>query len=93
MYYRTHHQYKYISKLGLQNYLTNEKTEMRDELISDTSDEINEEDTGYDFDNVMDYYDNRKEYKIVGIVDKETNRRKTKRHDDVADVFKIREKR
>ena len=41
----------------------------------------------------MDYYDDRKEFKFIGIIDKETNRRKSKRVEEIKDVFKIREKR
>jgi hypothetical protein len=47
----------------------------------------------YDFDSVMDYYDNRDEFKYVGIIDKELSRRKTKQIQELNDVFKIREKR
>ena len=47
----------------------------------------------YDFDSVLEYYDNRDEFKYVGIIDKESTRRKTKTADELADVFKIREKR
>ena len=92
MYYRTQYQYNYTSKLGLQNYLINEKTDFNEEEQINTDIQSNDNYV-YDYDNVMDYYDNRKEYKFVGIVDKEVNRRKTKRPDEIADVFKIREKR
>jgi hypothetical protein len=92
MYYRTTYQHKYDSKLSLYNYLVNEKydveSEFNSEIESDT-DNLSE----YNFEEVMDYYDNRNEYKIVGILDKETNKRKSKRSEDVKDIFKIREKR
>ena len=92
MYYRTQYQYNYKSKLGLQNYIhTEKKSDVTDDLYE--SDTDNKDDIGYNFDDVMDYYDERKEHKIIGIVDKEVNRRKTKRDDEVEDVFKIREKR
>ena len=91
MYYRTTYRPNYQSKLSLYNYLLNEKFDVVNDL-STVSDEITDEDL-YNFDDVMDYYDNRKEFKFVGIVDKETNRRKSKRSDEVQDVFKIREKR
>ena len=92
MYYRTTYQHKYESKLSLYNYLVNEKYEIDSDINNDfDSDNIDEHD--YNFDDVMDYYDNRKEYKFIGIIDKETNRRKNKRVEDVKDVFKIREKR
>lgn len=92
MYYRTQYQYNYKSKLGLQNYIHTEKNLA---LTNDLYDEETNttDDNGYNFDDVMDYYDERKEHKIIGIVDKEVNRGKTKRADEVEDVFKIREKR
>lgn len=97
MYYRTQYQYNYQSKLGLQNYvLTEQHMGITDDLESDDytdTDGNANDDIGYNFDDVMDYYDERKEHKIVGIVDKEINRRKTKRPDEIDDVFKIREKR
>jgi hypothetical protein len=97
MYYRTQYQYNYQSKLGLQNYiLTENKTGINNDLDSDNyidNDGNTTDDIGYVFDDVMDYYDERKEHKIVGIIDKEVNRRKTKRPDEIDDVFKIREKR
>ena len=93
MYYRTQYQYNYQSKLGLQNYvITEKKTSNIEDELSDT-DEDTKDEVGYNFDDVMDYYDERKEHKVVGIVDKEVNRRKTKRADEMEDVFKIRGKR
>lgn len=91
MYYRTKYQYNYQSKLGLQNYILTEKTGVEEELL-ETEDETTD-DIGYNFDDVMDYYDERKEHHIVGIIDKEVNRRKTKRVNEINDVFKIRGKR
>ena len=91
MYYRTKYQYNYQSKLGLQNYLLTEKIGSEEEILEqeqDTNEEI-----GYNFNDVMDYYDERKEHYIVGIIDKEFNKKKTKRDDEINDVFKIREKR
>ena len=41
----------------------------------------------------MEYYDNRPEFEFVGIIDKESLRRKNKAIEDLADVFKIRERR
>ncbi len=91
MYYRTTYQHNYQSKLSLYNYLLNEKYDVGTEFTSVSEEETT--DDLYNFDEVMDYYDNRDEYKIVGIVDKEMNRRKSKRVEEVKDVFKIREKR
>jgi DNA polymerase III delta prime subunit len=92
MYYRTTYQYNYDSKLSLYNYLINENYDIESEMSSELESNIDNL-SEYNFEEVMDYYDNRNEYKIVGIVDKETNKRKSKRPEDVKDIFKIREKR
>ena len=91
MYYRTTYRPNYESKLSLYNYLLNEKYEITTDMTNMNDENI--EDIVYNFDDVMDYYDNRKEFKFIGIIDKETNRRKSKRVDEIEDVFKIREKR
>jgi superfamily II DNA or RNA helicase len=91
MYYRTTYQHNYQSKLSLYNYLLNEEIDIGSDVGISTDEEIDV--SMYNFDDVMDYYDNRKEYDFVGIVDKETNRRKSKRLEEIKDVFKIREKR
>ena len=90
MYYRTHNQYNLLSKLSLYNYIQNEKKDIGFDIkITNETNNLNE--NMYNFDDVMDYYDNRKEFKFIGIIDKEINRGKTKRPDEVLDVFKIRE--
>ena len=91
MYYRTKYQHNYQSKLGLQNYILSEKGDVKNVLMDMNDDKL--EDYGYDFDNVMDYYDERKEHDIVGIIDKEISRKKIKQFNELSDVFKIREKR
>jgi hypothetical protein len=90
MYYRTQYQFNYQSKLGLQNYVTTEKTEEIDFVDTDNEDA---EEKGYNFDDVMDYYDERKEHYVVGILDKEGNKKKSKTSEEIKDIFKIREKR
>lgn len=92
MNYRTTYQYDFTSKLSLHNYLINENYDVGSNISSEL-DTDTENVTNYDFGDVMDYYDNRKEYDIVGIIDKETNKKKSKRSDDIKDIFKIREKR
>ena len=42
-------------------------------------DESMYEPTAYDYDSIMEYYDNRDEFKYVGIIDKESSRRKIKK--------------
>jgi superfamily II DNA or RNA helicase len=91
MYYRTNYQKNYQSKLSLHNYLVNENLDISSDIGDDNlnSNNLNE----YIFDDVIDYYENRKEFEFVGIIDKEVNRKKNKRFDEIKDVFKIREKR
>lgn len=104
MYHRTTFDRTMKQQLSLYNYLKNiAKVSMDDK---DTESEIDSQDKkdestessvgkiiGYDFDSVMEYYDNRNEFKYVGIIDKESSRRKIKTADELGDVFKIREKR
>lgn len=89
MYYRSTFDKPMKSKLTLYNYIKNtikDTTKKADEKIY--TDEIKRD---YDFDSVMEYYDNRKEFKYVGIIDRESGRRRVR--EDVSDVFKIRDKR
>jgi len=90
MYYRTTYQQNYQSKLSLHNYLINENLDLSSEINNSNLDNNISE---YIFDDVIDYYDNRDEFDFVGIIDKEINRKKNKRSDEIKDVFKIREKR
>ena len=92
MNYRTTYQYDYTSKLSLHNYLINEKYDINTNIGNELENGMEQIDD-YDFVDVMDYYDNRKEFDIVGIIDKETNKKKSKRPEDIKDLFKIREKR
>ena len=94
MYYRTTPNNIINKKLTLSNYI---KNKFKDSKIIETDEK--EENASkdniniYDFESVMEYYDNRPEYDFVGIIDKESTRRKNKDTDDVKDIFKIREKR
>jgi hypothetical protein len=91
MYYRTTYRFNYESKLSLHNYLINNNY-ISSNINSDSESKFNIQ-SEYNFEDVMDYYDNRNEYKIVGIIDKETNKSQFKSATDIKDVFKIREKR
>lgn len=95
MYYRTHRRFAVQSKLSLYNYIHNEKKNMISIIKKDMDGEDITNDNGnyYNFDDVMDYYDNRDEHEVIGIIDKELNRGKSKHADEINDVFKIREKR
>lgn len=98
MYYRTTFDKSVSQKLSLYNYLKNttqyqkykgQQTKKKNENAIVLKEDI----TVYDFESTMDYYDNRDEFKYVGIVDKELSRRKSKQPEEMKDVFKIREKR
>jgi hypothetical protein len=105
MYYRTSFDKELTQSLSLYNYLKNMdkysdyKTDKGPLDLSEDdkafSSEIEKEEmtSVYDFDSNMDYYDNRPEYKYVGIIDKEVSRRKSEKVEELKDVFKLREKR
>jgi hypothetical protein len=91
MYYRTHTEHNLLSKLSLYNYINNEKKNLKKDI--NIKNDINNIEYVYNFDEVMDYYDNRDEFKYVGIIDREINRGKTKLYNEINDIFKLREKR
>jgi superfamily II DNA or RNA helicase len=92
MYYRINYYPAFINKLNLYNYLLT-----LDLYKKYSSDIINKptvyESISYDFNTGADYYENRDEFDIVGIIDKESIKKKTETIDEKIDVFKIREKR
>ena len=93
MYYRSIFDKSMQNQLSLYNYLKNVtktvvgKTKKTQDMPIDKTLSI------YNFDDIREYYDSREEFKHVGIIDKESSRRKTKSLDELSDVFKIREKR
>ena len=94
MHYRTTFDKTISNRLSLMNYLKN-IPDFKAKGFGDLSETETSEETaitGYNFDKTMDYYDNRDEFKYVGIIDKETERRQTQ-EENVPDIFKIREKR
>jgi len=95
MYYRTTFNKDIKTELPIGNYMKhNEKYQDLDKISGTEEVKDDKKKTGlYDFESVRDYYDNRDEYKYVGIVDKETSRKKSKLQKDLLDVFKLREKR
>jgi len=88
MYYRQTLQFKQNNMVSLNNYVTDnfkavaEKEEME-------QDKKSEKVVGYNFDDTLDYYMEREENFIVGIIDKNTN----KLASNEIDLFKIREPR
>jgi hypothetical protein len=95
IYYRTKYVKPISQPISLYSYIKNipefknSKSFMQDEM--ENIEEKNE--LKYDFDKVMDYYDNRDENKYVGIIDKDVSRKKSLEKQGDEDVFKIREKR
>lgn len=81
VYYRTNVVPIIKSKLSLSNFLKTTNI-----IIKDNNSLIE-----YNFDIVMDYYDNRKEFDYVGIIDQQ--QKKNINNQEFVDVFKIREKR
>ncbi|AYV79674.1 MAG: SNF2-like helicase, partial [Faunusvirus sp.] len=96
MYYRSTYRKELTNDLTLYNYLKQTDTYRGPKLDDDTVGKIDileKKKILYDFDSVKDYYDNRDEYKYVGIIDKVYSKRKVADQDDGGDVFKIRPRR
>lgn len=89
MYYRSTFDKKVSQSLTLYNYvknnfqITTKKT--KDQVVEKVK-------TAYSFDKGSEYYYNRDEFKYVGIINKESSRKKVK-VDTLNDVFNIREAR
>lgn len=85
------------NQLTLYNYLKNtvkyKEYKGAKHAKKKTKDTINQTFSKYNFNNTMDYYEGREENKYVGIIDKESSKRKNKSDGDLEDVFKIREQR
>ncbi|AGC01979.1 DEAD-like helicase [Acanthamoeba polyphaga moumouvirus] len=96
MFYRRTYQIPTTNKISIKNFIqnTDEYTDYRnnnrDEVDNDNGDN-NIYDVPYDFDSIQDYYDERDEFDYVGIIDKESGRRKNQ--NEVVDEFKIRKRR
>lgn len=89
MYVRTIYDRSISNNVSLRDYL-----KYSDINIATNTEQISSRDSeGYDFESTYEYYSARKEFDIVGIIDKEPNKKKVKTFDELEDVFKIREKR
>lgn len=96
MYYRTTNTQHVSQQLSLYNYLKNnvQYKQIRDSDSKKTPKIIIKDDAPYyNFEDALEYYDDRDEYDYVGYIDKEVSRRKNKSADEIKDVFKLREKR
>jgi superfamily II DNA or RNA helicase len=90
LYYRVHNTTNLKSELSLNDYLST-MPEFKDLKVAEFDKETISANV-YDFESTREYYDAREEFKYVGIIDKETSRRKSKTADELKDVFKIRER-
>lgn len=96
MYYRTSFDKNISQQISLHDYIkdtTQYKKFKISKGITDETTDLTESTEVYNFNDVIEYYDNRKEYTYVGIIDKEQSQKKSKHSDELIDVFKIREKR
>ena len=89
MYYRQHMEIEQNNQVSLNNYVKQKfKTQYKKNDLEQKEDLSNNIE-GYNFDDTFDYYDERKENFIVGIIDKNLN----KLASTDLDLFKIRPKR
>jgi DNA polymerase III delta prime subunit len=88
MFYRQNVPVTTNNMVSIENYIKQKFNNIKFDTTSDNpSETIKKKNIGYNFDDVMSYYEDREENFIVGIIDKNTSTI----NDDV-DVFKIREK-
>jgi Type III restriction enzyme, res subunit len=92
LYYRSNKTDEVKYELSLYHYLKNLPEYKQKVKGSKRIKTVIDEANIYNFEDTLEYYDSRDEYKYVGIVDKEATRRKSKSAEEVKDVFKIREK-
>jgi len=92
--------------IGLKDYLDTDPdySKFKDRLVLDdkndeltkltgTDTQVRDQISNYDFNSNRDYYEKRKEFAYVGVIDRESSHRKTKTILEIKDVFKIRQKR
>jgi len=87
MFYRQHVPNNQTNMVSIKNYVKQKFGDIKINIIKENK--INKEIIGYNFDDVLDYYDDRDENFIVGIIDKNFN----KLASSDSDLFKIREAR
>jgi hypothetical protein len=88
LYYRSKLDIEYKNQIPIENYVRQKYGEVKDKENKDSInvDKKSKKEKGYNFDKVMDYYMDRDEYNIVGIIDKNLN----KLASEEDDLFKIR---
>jgi hypothetical protein len=98
IYYRTKYIKPISQSISLSNYLKNNEMykEYKNKTIFEehiSENETDKKEDEYDFDSVMEYYNERDENKYVGIIEKDKSRKKNIETGLDQDVFKLREKR
>ena len=94
IYYRTTYVKPISQSVSLYNYLKHTPEFKEFKKHNEDKDILSEQKLlEYNFDDAMEYYDNREENKFVGIIDKEVDKKKSKDITEIQDVFKIRDKR
>ena len=88
MYYRQHLEFDYDNQVSLNNYVKQKYSDIVNKQSKIIKEET-KEDSDYNFDDTLYYYDEREENFIVGIIDKNLN----KLASDEPDLFKIRSPR
>lgn len=86
MYYRQHVGLEYNNMVSLENYIKTNYKNLKYKDDTENNKNVKSKIESYDFDSVMDYYENREENFIIGIIDKNNN----KLASDDNDLFKIR---
>ena len=87
MYYRENNDISNINQVSLKNYIKQKYGDIKVDGPTIEEKNINKKIVHYNFESVIDYYDNRGENSIVGIIDKNFNKLASSDND----LFKIRE--
>jgi superfamily II DNA or RNA helicase len=85
-YYRDNNIITLKNNISLDNYVKNKFSDVKVTELKKTDKKNNS--NKYDFDSVLDYYNNREEYNVVGIIDMNTNKLASAEQD----LFKLRPK-
>ena len=88
LFFRENMDIKLDNPASLENYLKEKHEDKLKKNLKEIKEDKDDVKKGYDFESVMDYYENRNEYDLVGIIEKNLNKLA---RDDI-DVFKIRKK-
>lgn len=94
MFYRQHYRPDITNRLDIKDFMAHSSAYQRyrneNEDLSQLPGFMSK---GYDFDSVLSYYDARDEFDIVGIIDKESLKKRVRNPGQARDEFKIRGKR